>query len=49
MIFAMVVPNIIGVLFLTPVVKKELNRYLKAIKVKKDAIDDGADDLQKEM
>ncbi|WP_026839346.1 alanine/glycine:cation symporter family protein [Gillisia sp. JM1] len=49
MIFAMVVPNIIGVLFLTPVIKKELTRYLKAIKLKKEAIDDGAEDHQKNM
>lgn len=31
MIFAMVFPNIIGLLILTPKVKSELNRYLKAI------------------
>ncbi|TVZ25470.1 AGCS family alanine or glycine:cation symporter [Gillisia sp. Hel_I_86] len=49
MIFAMVVPNIIGVLFLTPVIKKELTKYLKAINIKKEAIDEGADDLQKKM
>ncbi|CAM3455681.1 alanine/glycine:cation symporter family protein [Aequorivita lipolytica] len=49
MIFAMVVPNIIGVVLLTPVVKKELNRYMKAIKTKHDAIDDGFEDLQKHM
>jgi AGCS family alanine or glycine:cation symporter len=49
MIFAMVVPNIIGVLFLTPVIKKELTRYLKAIKLKKEAIEDGAEDHQKNM
>ena len=49
MIFAMVVPNIIGVLFLTPVIKKELTKYLKAIKIKTEAIEDGADDLQKKM
>jgi AGCS family alanine or glycine:cation symporter len=49
MIFAMVVPNIIGVLFLTPVIKKELTKYLKAIKIKKEAIEEGADDLQKKM
>ena len=49
MIFAMVVPNIIGVLFLTPVIKKELTKYLKAIKIKKEAIEEGADDLQKNM
>ncbi len=49
MIFAMVVPNIIGVLFLTPVIKKELNIYLNAIKLKKEAIKEGADDHQKKM
>ncbi len=35
MIFAMVFPNMIGLFFLFPVVKKQLNRYLKAIKVAK--------------
>ncbi|MCG2419628.1 alanine:cation symporter family protein [Aequorivita sp. F47161] len=49
MIFAMVVPNIIGVVLLTPVVRKELNRYMKAIKTKHDALDDGLEDLQKHM
>ncbi|OAB81782.1 alanine/glycine:cation symporter family protein [Cochleicola gelatinilyticus] len=49
MIFAMVVPNIIGVLMLTPVVRKELNKYMKAIKTKHEALEDGADDLRKEM
>ncbi len=33
MIFAMVFPNMIGLFFLFPVVKKQLNRYLNAIKV----------------
>lgn len=32
MIFAMVFPNMVGLFFLFPVVKKELNRYLAAIK-----------------
>jgi len=32
MIFAMVFPNMIGLFFLFPKVKEELNRYLKAIK-----------------
>jgi AGCS family alanine or glycine:cation symporter len=32
MIFAMVFPNMIGLYFLFPVVKKQLNRYLKAIR-----------------
>jgi AGCS family alanine or glycine:cation symporter len=37
MIFAMVFPNMIGLYFLFPVVKKELNRYLDAIKgIKKE-------------
>ncbi len=34
MIFAMVFPNMIGLFFLFPVVKRELNRYLTAIKTK---------------
>ena len=36
MIFAMVFPNMIGMFFLFPVVKKELIRYLKAINVLKE-------------
>jgi AGCS family alanine or glycine:cation symporter len=44
MIFAMVVPNIIGVLLLTPVVRKELNKYMSAINKKDDAIEDGSVD-----
>ncbi|NLP57551.1 sodium:alanine symporter family protein [Lutibacter sp. B1] len=35
MIFAMVVPNMIGAVLLTPKIRQELNKYLKAIKVKK--------------
>lgn len=35
MIFAMVFPNMIGLYFLFPVVKKQLNRYLSAIKANK--------------
>jgi|TARA_R110000751_G_scaffold62520_3_gene128876 AGCS family alanine or glycine:cation symporter len=45
MIFAMVVPNIIGVILLTPVVRKELNKYMNAINKKEDALEDGAEDL----
>jgi AGCS family alanine or glycine:cation symporter len=45
MIFAMVVPNIIGVVLLSPIIKKELNKYYKAISVKQEAIEEGADDL----
>lgn len=35
MIFAMVFPNMVGLLFLFPVVKYQLNRYLDAIKLRK--------------
>jgi len=35
MIFAMVFPNMIGLFFLFPVVKRELKRYLDAIKAAK--------------
>ena len=34
MIFAMMIPNMVGLFFLTPVVKKELAKYLEAIKNK---------------
>ena len=37
MIFAMVFPNMVGLFFLFPVVKKELSRYLSAIKNSKGA------------
>lgn len=40
MIFAMVFPNMVGLFFLFPVVKKQLSRYLDAIKLKYDAIQD---------
>lgn len=49
MIFAMVVPNIIGVVLLTPVVRKELKRYMSAIRTKHSALDDGLEDMQKHM
>lgn len=49
MIFAMVVPNIIGVILLSPVISRELKRYMKAISVKHDALDEGAEDLTKHM
>jgi len=35
MIFAMVVPNMIGLVILSPKIKEELAKYLKAIKTKK--------------
>ena len=37
MIFAMVFPNMIGLFFLFPIVKKELSRYFEAIKAAKAA------------
>jgi AGCS family alanine or glycine:cation symporter len=49
MIFAMVVPNIIGVVILSPVISRELKKYMKAISVKHDALDEGAEDLTKHM
>ncbi|UKM64628.1 alanine:cation symporter family protein [Flavobacteriaceae bacterium GSB9] len=49
MIFAMVVPNIIGVVMLSPVITKELKRYINAINVKEEALDEGAEDLKKHM
>ncbi|WP_339847804.1 alanine/glycine:cation symporter family protein [uncultured Dokdonia sp.] len=39
MIFAMVFPNMVGLFFLFPVVKKQLTRYLNAIKLKEQAIE----------
>ncbi len=47
MIFAMVVPNIVGVLLLTPVIKRELKRYMNAINKKEEALDEGATDYNK--
>ncbi|MCB0373387.1 MAG: alanine:cation symporter family protein [Muricauda sp.] len=38
MIFAMVFPNMVGLFMLFPEVKKQLNRYLDAIKLKMEAI-----------
>lgn len=49
MIFAMVVPNIIGVVLLTPVVRKELKRYMTAIRTKHEAIDEGLQDMSKHL
>ena len=49
MIFAMVVPNIIGVVLLSPVISRELKKYMKAIGIKHDALDEGAEDLTKHM
>ena len=49
MILALVFPNMIGLLFLFPRVKKEMKRYLDAISIKKEAIQDGAVDITKHM
>lgn len=49
MIFAMVVPNIIGVVLLSPVIKQELSKYMDAINLKKEAIEDGAEDLTNQL
>lgn len=49
MIFAMAVPNIIGLVILAPVVKKELKKYMNAIKLKDEALDEGLEDIQKKM
>ncbi len=40
MIFAMVFPNMVGLFFLFPIVKKELSRYFNAIKGAKDVSSD---------
>lgn len=39
MIFSMMVPNMIGIVLLAPKVKRELNRYMSAIKLKSKALD----------
>lgn len=49
MILALVFPNMIGLFFLFPKVKQEMKRYLDAIMIKKEAIQDGAEDITKHM
>ncbi len=49
MILALVFPNMIGLLFLFPKVRREMKRYLDAISIKKEAIQDGAVDITKHM
>ena len=39
MVFAMVFPNMVGLYLLMPVVKKQLKRYVDAIKLKREALD----------
>lgn len=47
--FAMAVPNIIGVLILASVVRKELKRYKDAIKIKHKALDRGLEDVNEKI
>lgn len=47
--FAMAVPNIIGVVILAGVVRRELKRYKKAIKTKHRALERGLEDVNKKM
>lgn len=49
MILALVFPNMIGLFFLFPKVRVEMKRYLNAIRTKKVAIEDGAEDLRKHL
>lgn len=49
MILALVFPNMIGLLFLFTKVRQEMKRYLSAISIKKEAIQDGAEDITKHM
>ena len=44
MIFGMAVPNIIGVILLTPKIKQELKKYYDAIALKQEAIDEGVNE-----
>jgi AGCS family alanine or glycine:cation symporter len=39
MIFSMMVPNMIGIVLLAPKVKKEMTKYMNAIKLKREALD----------
>ncbi|KFB02358.1 alanine glycine permease [Mangrovimonas yunxiaonensis] len=49
MILALVFPNMVGLLLLFPRVREEMKRYLNAISIKKEAIEDGAVDVTKHM
>ncbi len=49
MILALVFPNMIGLFFLFPKVRQEMKRYLTAISIKREAIQDGAEDITKHM
>lgn len=47
--FAMAVPNIIGVVILASVVRRELKRYKEAIKIKHKALDRGLEDVNDKL
>ncbi|MEZ4797478.1 MAG: alanine/glycine:cation symporter family protein [Flavobacteriaceae bacterium] len=49
MILALVFPNMIGLFFLFPKVREEMKRYLNAISIKREAIQEGAEDITKHM
>jgi len=49
MILALVFPNMIGLFFLFPKVRQEMKRYLGAISIKREAIQEGAEDITKHM
>ena len=49
MILALVFPNMIGLLLLFPKVREEMKRYIDAITIKKEAIEDGAVDVTEHM
>ena len=49
MILALVFPNMIGLLFLFPKVRDEMKRYIKAITIKKEALEDGHHDITEHM
>ncbi len=49
MILALVFPNMIGLFFLFPKVRDEMKRYMGAISIKKEAIEEGAVDVTEHM
>lgn len=49
MILALVFPNMIGLLLLFPKVREEMKRYLNAIAIKKEALEEGHEDITKHM
>ncbi|RPD98214.1 alanine:cation symporter family protein [Aureibaculum marinum] len=49
MILALVFPNMIGLFFLFPRVREEMKRFIDAINIKKEALEDGHEDITKHM